>query len=337
MLTRSRTRLIAGAMTLMVGAGLATAVSAPSAEARAATDRVYSPAMHRSIPVYVVPANRPNAPTIYLLDGLRAPANNTGWLINTDVASFMRGKGVNLVLPFGGAGSFYTNWEQRDPKLGLNRWETFLTKELPRYMKTKYQSDNRRNAIGGLSMSGTSALNLASRHPEFYKSVASYSGYPTVTMPGFTQGIQASVAEVGGNPSNMWGTFPAGEWFANDPFLSAGNLAGKWVYVSSGTGLTSKYDTAINPGSPNFDPIRFVQMVPLEAAASISSQMYITRLRTVGVRLTTHISPDGGHWWDYWQRRFKESWYSTYRPSFFAPNSTPVTGPASSMGSMGSS
>ena len=62
------------------------------------------------------------------------------------------------------------------------------------------------------------------------------SGYPTVTMPGFNQGIQMSVAEVGGNPVNMWGMFPGGDWFANDPFLSAGSLAGKWAYVSSGTG-----------------------------------------------------------------------------------------------------
>ncbi|HNP57243.1 MAG TPA: alpha/beta hydrolase family protein [Gordonia sp. (in: high G+C Gram-positive bacteria)] len=339
MTTRARTRLLAGAMTLMVGAGLASAVSAPSAEARAATDRVYSRAMHRSIPVYVVPANRPNAPTIYLLDGLRAPANDTGWLINTNVANFMRGKGVNLVMPFGGAGSFYTDWQQRDPKLGLNRWETFLTRELPRYMKSKYQSDGVRNGIGGLSMSGTSALNIASRHASMYKSVASYSGYPTVTMPGFNQGIQMSVAEVGGNPVNMWGMFPGGDWFANDPFLSAGNLAGKWVYVSSGTGITSKYDSAINPGSPNFDPMRFVQMVPLETAASISSQLYIARLRTVGVHLTTHISPDGGHWWDYWQRRFKESWYTTYKPSFFGGaggNNNLGSGSLGSLGSTGS-
>ena len=65
--------------------------------------------------------------------------------------------------------------------------ETFLTRELPGYMKRKYNSDNRRSGVAGLSMSGTAALNLASRHPGFYKAVASYSGYPTVTMPGFNR------------------------------------------------------------------------------------------------------------------------------------------------------
>ena len=140
-------------------------------------------------------------------------------------------------------------------------------------------------------MSGTSALNLASRHPGFYQAVASYSGYPTVTMPGFNQGIQASVIEMGGNPVNMWGVWPAGQWAANDPFLSANNLAGHHVYVSSGTGVGSKYDTSVNPSSANFDPVKFAQMVPLEVAASTSSQLYIGRLAVVpGVKLTTHIT-----------------------------------------------
>ncbi len=77
-------------------------------------------------------------------------------------------------------------------------------------MAANHGSDNRRNGIAGLSMSGTSALNLASRHPNFYKAVASYSGYPTVTMPGFTQGIQASVIEMGGNPHQHVGLLPGG-------------------------------------------------------------------------------------------------------------------------------
>ena len=60
-------------------------------------------------------ANRPNAP-----DDLPArrsacsPANDTGWLINTNARELHARQGVNLVMPFGGAGSFYTDWQQRD-------------------------------------------------------------------------------------------------------------------------------------------------------------------------------------------------------------------------------
>ncbi|WP_026918156.1 alpha/beta hydrolase [Gordonia shandongensis] len=311
-----RLTITVAALTTLVGTAAAVA---PQAQAAGTTEYVYSNAMHRNVPVRIIDGGGGKAkPTLYLLDGLRAPRNNSGWLIETDVDRYMAGKGTNVAIPFGGGGSFYTDWERRDPKLGLNKWETFLTKELPAYMKRKHNSDNRRNGVAGLSMSGTAALNLASRHSNFYKAVASYSGYPTVTMPGFTQGIMASVAEMGGNPMNMWGVYPAGEWFANDPFLSAGNLAGKRVYVSSGTGVGSKYDASLTPGNPAFNPTKFAQMVPLEVAASTSSQLYIARLQTVpGVRLTTHITPDGAHWWDYWQARFKESWRTTFRPAFF--------------------
>ncbi|ALG86329.1 alpha/beta hydrolase [Gordonia phthalatica] len=310
-------RLLVGVAAMATLASTAVAV-APQAQAAGTTEYVYSASMHRKIPVRIIDAAGNNNPTLYLLDGLRAPNNTSGWLQNTDVDRFMLGKRTNVAIPFGGGGSFYTNWERRDPKLGVQKWETFLTKELPAYMAKNHGSDNRRNGIAGLSMSGTAALNLASRHPGFYKAVASYSGYPTVTMPGFTQGIQQSVAVMGGNPTNMWGFYPAGEWFANDPFLSAGNLAGHYVYVSSGTGVGSKYDSSVTPGSGNFNPTKFAQMVPLEVAASTSSQLYIARMATVpGVHLTTHISPDGVHWWDYWQARFKQSWQTTFRPAFF--------------------
>ncbi|GAA3949671.1 alpha/beta hydrolase family protein [Gordonia caeni] len=319
MFSSVRKRMLAAALATATAFG-AAAVVAPSAQAAPGcnVEQVRSNAMGRSVPVCIISAAGNNNPTLYLLDGLRAPRNNSGWLIETNVANYMQGKRTNVAIPFGGGGSFYTDWEQRDPALGNNKWETFLTRELPRYMKARHGSDNRRNGIAGLSMSGTSALNLASRHPNFYRAVASYSGYPTVTMPGFNQGIQASVAEMGGNPTNMWGIWPAGQWAANDPFLSAGNLAGKHVYVSSGTGVGSRYDSTLTPGSAGFNPVKFAQMVPLEVAASTSSQLYIGRLATVpGVRLTTHISPDGAHWWDYWQSRFKESWTKTFRPAFF--------------------
>ena len=319
MFTRARKRLVAGAVALAAIASGGAVVASPTAHAAGTTESVYSAAMGRSIPVRIIDGGGSGAkPTLYLLDGLRAPNNNSGWLINTNVDDFMVGKGTNVAIPFGGGGSFYADWEQRDPKLGVQKWETFLTRELPAYMKRKHNSDNRRNGIAGLSMSGTSALNLASKHPGFYKAVASYSGYPTVTMPGFNQGIQASVIEMGGNPVNMWGVWPAGEWAAKDPFLTAGNLAGKRVYVSAGTGVGSRYDSTLTPGSAGFDPVKFAQMIPLEVAASTSSQLYIARLATVpGVRLTTRITADGSHWWDYWQRDFKESWATTFRPAFF--------------------
>ena len=308
-------KFVAGALALVAGVAVSVTAAPGTASAAPQTVYVYSAAMNKNIPVRVLPASGGGShATLYLLDGLRAPNNNSGWLIETDVQQFFAGKNVNVAIPFGGGGSFYTDWQRDDPTLGRQKWETFLTRELPAYLKSAFNSDNRRNAIAGLSMSGTSALNLASKHPDFYQGVASYSGYPTVSTPGFAQGIAASVLEMGGNPVNMWGLWPAGAWTANDPSLHTGNLRGKRVYVSSGAG-SPRTNPIFNPASPAFDPIKFSQMVPLETAAAISSQLYIASLRVAGVNPQVHITPEGVHWWTHWEDRLKESWYGTLAPS----------------------
>ncbi|GAA1458846.1 alpha/beta hydrolase [Williamsia maris] len=304
---RLRTRLLAGVFAVVATTGLATVVTAGPAEARVATTQVYSAAMKRNIPVEILGAQRKGAPTLYLLDGLRAPNNDNGWLINTDVRRFFANKNVNVAMPFGGAGSFYTDWDRRDPVLGLNKWETFLTRELPNFMANRYNSSRTNNAIAGLSMSGTSALNLASRHPGMYRGVASYSGYPLTTEPGFAQGIQVAVGQVGGNPDNMWGVYPFGRWLENDPALRAAALRGKRVYVSAGTG-GSNID-------PTKNPTKFAQVVPLEVASGIASRQYVGTLRQNGVNVVTRITNDGTHDWNYWQARLHESWFSVLGPS----------------------
>nr|WP_076479332.1 alpha/beta hydrolase family protein [Williamsia sterculiae] len=309
-----RNRLAVGALALLavVSGGVITGTGSASAAQNVV--QVYSAAMGRNIPVWISHARTNNAATLYLLDGLRAPNNNNGWLINTDVRSFFANKNVNVAMPFGGAGSFYSDWEQRDPVLGKVKWETFLTRELPAYMRGQ-GSDGRRNAIAGLSMSGTSALNLTAHHPGFYQAAASYSGYPIIAAPGFAQGIQVAVAQVGGNPANMWGPWPAGEWVRNDPSLNVGALRGKSVYLSAGAGLPGGGDDAINPASPRFNPTLFAQLVPLETAAGISTRLFVPIAQAAGVRLTTQLSPVGDHWWPYWQRGLHQSWSTTIAPA----------------------
>ena len=280
---------------------------------------VHSAAMNKDIPVMVLKAAGGGpAPTFYLLDGLRAPDNDSGWLINTDVVSFFAGKHVNVAIPFGGGGTFYSDWQRDDPRLGHVRWETFLTNELPAYMKSQFNSDGVNNAIAGLSMSGTSALNLATHRPDFYKAVASYSGYPTASSPGFAQGIQISVGEMGGNAANMWGIWPGGDWLRNDPLLNVGALRGKAVYVSAGLGAPAPTDASVNPASRSFDPVRFAQLVPLETAAGISSQTFIPAVQLAGAKVQVNVTPVGIHWWNHWQDRLHESWYGTIAPAIGA-------------------
>ncbi|QHE67102.1 alpha/beta hydrolase [Rhodococcus sp. WAY2] len=310
-----RTRALIVGLVAVLASGLASALTgAGIAHADSALISVYSPSMDKHIPVKVLKAAGGGpAPTLYLLDGLRAPDNNNGWLIETDVESFFAGKHVNVVIPFGGGGTFYSDWQRDDPKLGRVKWETFLTNELPPVMASQFGSDGVNNAVAGLSMSGTSALNLAIHRPDFYKAVASYSGYPTASSPGFAQGIQVSVAQMGGNASNMWGFWPSPAWIRNDPLLNVGALRGKSVYISSGAGAAS--DPTVDPDSDHFDPVKFSQTVPLETAAGLSSRTFVPAAQRAGAKVQTRITDEGLHTWNYWQERLHESWAGTIAPA----------------------
>ncbi|TSE01957.1 esterase family protein [Skermania sp. ID1734] len=314
-----RIRTLSALLVAMLAAVSAAFITGSSvAQADTALVYVHSNAMNKNIPVEVLKAAGGGpAPTLYLLDGLRAPDDNNGWLINTDVVSFFAGKHVNVAIPFGGGGTFYSDWISDDPKLGHVRWETFLTDELPAYMKANFGSDGVNNAIAGLSMSGTSALNLAEHRPDLYKAVASFSGYPTASEPGFAQGIQVAVMQMGGNPMNMWGFWPNPVWWHNDPLLNVGALRGKSVYISAGEGAPSS-DPTVNPASASFNAVKFTQMVPLETAAGLSTSTFLPAVQAAGAKVQVHITPQGIHWWNYWQDRLHEAWFGTLGPALGA-------------------
>ena len=125
---------------------------------------VVSPAMGRTMAVKVLlPADRSEPRgTLYLLDGNSGQIEENNWLApaNGDIVPFFADKNVNVVLPIGGTGTMYTDWQEDHPKFGRLKWETFLTKELPPLIDTRFAT-NGHNAIGGISMGAEAALILA--------------------------------------------------------------------------------------------------------------------------------------------------------------------------------
>ena len=80
---------------------------------------VYSTAMGRNVRIEYQPAAAPApAPVaspgmqkaVYLLDGMRAQDDYSGWDINTPAFEWFYGSGVAVVMPVGGQSSFYTDW-----------------------------------------------------------------------------------------------------------------------------------------------------------------------------------------------------------------------------------
>ncbi|MFW0795988.1 alpha/beta hydrolase family protein [Gordonia sp. CPCC 205515] len=303
-------------------AGVATAVpAAHAAPSRPIIERVeqegptqfaayvYSAAMRKTIKVQVLTPRRPSGPrpTLYMLSGLgEQDPKNSIWLIKSDAARFFADKNVNVALPLAGNGSFYTDWQRDDPKLGRYRWETFLTKELPPLIDARFAGNGRR-AIAGLSMGAGSALMLAARNPRFYRTVAAYSGCYTTTGPAGEAYPRGIVSTFGGNPDNMWGPPGSPGWAAHDVVARSGGLRGTDIYVSTGTGLSGAYDAPGYPG--NTDPMnRQAVGGAIEFGSQVCTRNLQQRLAAQGIPAEFRYVSPGTHSWPYWVDQLHQSW-----------------------------
>ncbi|WP_439028915.1 alpha/beta hydrolase [Gordonia terrae] len=275
-----------------------------SATPARATMTVYSAAMKRPVRVSVlVPRNstRPR-PTVYLLDGIDGGVytnyTQSGWTFQTDIVEFMADKQVNVVMPIGGTGSYYTDWRKLDPVLGRNMWETFLTEELPPLIDKRFRG-NGGNVIGGLSMGALGAMSIAVRHPDLYRGAVAFSGCLDQGTPEFRQATATSVTTRGGNPENMWGPLSHSTWDAHNPADHVAALRGKPVYVAVGNGLP---DPALGVAGLA-SPVGGV----LEGVVARCTDSFKRRADSAGVDITYDFRA-GLHSWGYWNQDLHRAW-----------------------------
>ncbi|MGI9207032.1 MAG: alpha/beta hydrolase-fold protein [Rhodococcus sp. (in: high G+C Gram-positive bacteria)] len=242
-------------------------------------------------------------PSVFMLDGMRARDDQSGWTLETDAEAFFADKNVNVVLPVGGQSSFYSDWV--DQNNGQNyKWETFLTKELPPILEKDWRSTDKRGVVG-LSMGGTAAMFLPARNPGFAQFAASLSGILTTTTLGMPEAIHYAMQDAGGFDSEaMWGE-PGGEgWEAHDPYLLADKLRGVSLYVSSGSGSAGPYD---DPSSVPGVSTNYAGM-GLEILSRLTSQAFATKLKKTGIPAQIVYRPSGTHTWKYWEFELHQLW-----------------------------
>ncbi|MFD6399872.1 alpha/beta hydrolase [Nocardia sp. NPDC060249] len=312
-------RVAVAVLGLMAGVVVGVPASAEPGAARIEDQRVepdhtidvgvYSPAMDLVTRVRVLRAADPTAPapTLYLLNGVGGGADGN-WLDRTDVVEFFKDKQVNVVIPFGGAGSYFADWRTDDPVLGKQRWTTFLTRELPPVIDAEFGGTGA-NAIAGLSMAGTSVFQLALAEPGLYRAIGSYSGCVRTSDPRGQAIVRTVVGSRLGNAANMWGPPTDPAWSANDPYLHAEALRGTDVYISSGTGIPGPYDTITGA---NGDPMQLTMQLlfgaGLEAVTNLCTQQLRDRLQSLGIPATVDMRPNGTHSWGYWEQDMHKSW-----------------------------
>ncbi|WP_246133406.1 esterase family protein [Mycobacterium helveticum] len=270
-------------------------VSGVAAPARAAAPeflKVPSPSMGHDI---TIEFQQGGAPAVYLLDGLRAQDDRSGWDINTNAFGDYAGSGISVVMPVGGRSSFYTDWygpaNNSDGPPQTYKWETFLTSELPGYLASRGVRRTG-NAVVGISMSGSSALILAAYHPRQFTYAGSLSAYLTPSSGSGPMYIGMAMGNEGGfNPQDMWGPDGGPGWQRNDPTVQVGRLVANntrlWVY--SGNGTASDIGEGSIPGT-------VIEQVVMDSNVAFKNAY----LGAGGHNATFNIDQNGVHSWGYW-------------------------------------
>jgi diacylglycerol O-acyltransferase/trehalose O-mycolyltransferase len=269
-----------------------------TATARAAVEvlGVPSPSMGRDITVQFQ-GGGPKA--VYLLDGLRAQDDRSGWDINTGAFSWFDGSGVSVVMPVGGMSSFYADWYR--PAVGNGhtqtyKWETFLTSELPAWLSANKGISPNGNAVIGLSMSGNAALILAAYHPGQFVYAGALSGFLNLSAGFWPVLVGIAMADAGGfNALDMWGPYGGPAWQRNDPMLQIGRLVsnGTRIWVYSGNGNPTDLDAGL--GNAQI-PAQF-----LEGLTIRTNKEFQARYQAAGGSNGVFNFPSNGtHSWGYW-------------------------------------
>lgn len=300
-------------------------VSIPTAHAAAAhitdiqhvTDRwdkvsVYSPAMDKVVVNDVFKAPRSGAPTFYLLPGIDGGDNldpgadfapgTKSWFGFTDLQTFFANKNVNVVSPLGGAFSWYTDWVNDRSK----QYQTYMTRELPPLINAQYKT-NGKNAVGGLSSTGGTAVDYAIQAPGVYRAVGSYSGFLTPSSGASNVALTLSGGG-GANADDMWGPQGGPLWVQHDPTVNVAKLKGTAVYVTASGGGQGDVDK-LPPGSNNFTG-GFI-----EGIVNDSTKQFADAAAAAGVPIKYVVLPQGSHSWGLFESEMHDSWNATIGPA----------------------
>ncbi|MEU0538743.1 alpha/beta hydrolase family protein [Nocardia sp. NPDC005978] len=275
---------------------------------------VYSAAMDATFPVDVQrPADTSEPrPTLYLLNGAGGGQDDASWVKKTNIVNgFLADKNVNVVQPIGGKWSYYMDWQQDDPTLGRNKWQTFFTEELPPLVDGALGT-NGVNAVAGISTSGTTVLSLPEAKPGLFRAAAAYSGCAQFADPVGREFMRLTVETWGGGKlENMFGPENSPAWAENDPVVNAEKLRGTDLYISTGNGLPGQWD-GLNgpytlPGSYGLVNQLVIGGV-IEAGTNYCTANLKTKLDSLNIPATYNFRNSGTHSWGYWNDEFINSW-----------------------------
>jgi diacylglycerol O-acyltransferase / trehalose O-mycolyltransferase len=280
----------------------------------------------------------PNAPGVYLLDGLRARDDFNGWDIETAAFEWYVDSGLAVIMPVGGQSSFYSDWYK--PACGKSgcstyKWETFITQELPGYLAANKGVNPNRNAAVGLSMAGSAAMTLAIYYPQQFQYAASLSGFLNLSEGWWPMLVNTSMGDAGGYDANdMWGATEDenSAWKRNDPMVNIGQLVanGTRLWVFCGNGKPVDINGSGVAAGDNFNA-EFLEKFTLRTNKTFQEE-YIAAGGKNGV---FNFPESGTHSWEYWGQQLNQMKPDIQRVLGATPQpSTPVGGAAPAEGAV---
>ncbi|WP_372507137.1 esterase family protein [Mycolicibacillus trivialis] len=289
--------LLPGLIGVVGGTATASAFSRPGLPVEYL--QVPSAAMGRDIKVQFQSGGE-NSPAVYMLDGLRAQDDYSGWDINTAAFEWYYDSGLSMIMPVGGQSSFYSDWyKPACGKAGCStyKWETFLTSELPQWLSANRSVKPTGGAAVGLSMAGSAALTLSIYYPQQFIYASSMSGFLNLSEGWWPTLVNISMGDAGGyKAADMWGPKSDPAWQRNDPMVNIQKLVDNntriWVYCGDG-----------NPSEVGGDniPAEFLEKLTIRTNRTFQEE-YIAHGGTNGV---FNFPASGTHDWGYWGQQLQ--------------------------------
>jgi enterochelin esterase-like enzyme len=191
----SRTAAVAFAALACAGGAAAT----PLAQTRAVDATIASVALRGTVHARVfLPQDYDDAtgrsyPVVYFLHGL--PASSDSYRGNVWLAEALAHAGSAILVLPQGARDDDSDAEYLDWGAGRN-WETYLARELPRFVDAHFRTIRSRSAraLVGLSAGGYGATIIGIHHPGTFSVIESWSGYFHPTDPTGTRALDRGAA-----------------------------------------------------------------------------------------------------------------------------------------------
>ncbi|MFT4036441.1 MAG: alpha/beta hydrolase-fold protein, partial [Patulibacter sp.] len=214
-------RRVRGALAVAVLAVFASSVAVTSAQAAARYEEFDLPSAQGNIDLSVTKLNKlsklmatvrlPDGydanpakrwPVLYLLPGIGDNSESWAFSGTGKLESLVGDLQAIVVMPEGGRG-FFVDWWRGGQRSGAN-WMQYLLDEVLPTIESRYRIAPGRqyHSIGGVSMGGYGAIELASQLPGYFGSVISLSG---LADPQTLETYSLLPSSIGASYATVWG------------------------------------------------------------------------------------------------------------------------------------